>query len=124
MPSPHKPHKKHVSGAFTFISQDALASQLIDVYYEMKELQADSTYRLYIHFDFLDSKATKLLFRLLTILDSASKKKSMPSLKIHFLYNWEDEDMEELGLILAEHLTDSVHLCQVDNNVLRGMRVA
>jgi hypothetical protein len=119
-----RPRKKHITGAFTFISQDALASQLIDVYYEMKELPADSTYRLYIHFDFLDSKATKLLFRLLTILDYASKKKNMPVLKVHFLYNWEDEQMEELGHILADHLTDTVHLCQVDNDTLGRMRVA
>ena len=117
------PRKKYINGAFTFISQDALASQLIDVYYEMKQLPADSTYRLYIQFDFLDSKAKKLIFRMLTILNSVSKKNSFPRLKIHYLYQWEDEDMEELGLLMAEHLVDSVHLCQVDNNVRKNMRV-
>lgn len=119
------PRKKHISGAYSFVSQDELASQLIDVYFEMKQLPPKSVYRLYVHFDFLDSKAKRLLFRLLTILDTASKKATMPSLRIHFLYHWEDEDMEELGLILSEHLAeDAVHLCQVDHNVLKNMRVA
>jgi hypothetical protein len=78
-----------------------------------------------MHFDFLDSKAKKLLFRFLSILDSASNKGSMPSLKVHYLYQWEDEDMEELGSLLAEHLSpDRVHLCQVDHSVLSTMRVA
>ena len=117
--------KMHVSGAFTFISQDKLVSQLIDVYFEMKQLRPNQTYRLYLHFDFLDSKAKKLLFRFLSILDSASNKDSMPTLKIHFLYQWEDEDMEELGSLLAEHLSPyRVHNCQVDQSVLRTMWVA
>jgi hypothetical protein len=119
------PRKMHISGAFSFISQDNLASQLIDVYFEMKQLPPESVYRLYVHFDFLDSKAKKLIFRFLTILDAASKKASMPSLRIHFLYNWENDDMQELGYILAEHLSaDTVHVCQVDHNVLKSMRVA
>lgn len=117
--------KMHVSGAFTFVSQDELVSQLIEVYFEMKQLGPNEVYRLYVHFDFLDSKAKKLLFRFLSILDSASKKQNMPSLKVHYLYHWEDEEMEELGIILAEHLsTDTVHLCQVDQSMLRTMRVA
>lgn len=117
--------KMHVSGAFTFISQDKLVTQLIEVYFEMKQLGPSEVYQLYVHFDFLDSKAKKLLFRFLTILDSASKKQNMPSLKVNYLYQWEDEEMEELGCILAEHLSsDTVHLCQVDQSVLRTMRVA
>lgn len=118
------PKKRHISGAYTFISQDELASQLIDVYYEMKQLHSDQLYRLYVHFDFLDSKAKKLLLRFLSILDSASKKESMPTLRIHYLYSWDDEDMEELGLILADSLTDSVRICQVDSSVLRSTWVA
>lgn len=114
----------HISGAYTFISQDELASQLVDVYYEMKQLHSDQFYRLYVHFDFLDSKAKKLLLRFLSILDSASKKESMPTLRIHYLYSWDDEDMEELGLILADSLTDSVRICQVDSSVLRSTWVA
>jgi hypothetical protein len=118
------PKKMHISGAYTFISQDELASQLVDVYYEMKQLYSDQLYRLYVHFDFLDSKAKKVLLRFLSILDSASKKESMPTLRIHYLYSWDDEDMEELGLILADSLTDSVRICQVDSSVLRSTWVA
>jgi hypothetical protein len=115
----------HISGAFTFISQDELVSKLIDVYFEMKQLRPDQVYRLYLHFDFLDSKAKKLLFRFLFILDSASNKESMPILKVHYLYQWEDEDMEELGSLLAEHLSSNrVHLCQVDSTVLKSKRVS
>ena len=124
MPNLNKPRKKHIAGAFTFISQDALANQLVDIYYEMKQLPSDSTYRLYLHLDFLDTKATKLLFRILTILDNISKRNSFPNLKIHYLYNWEDEDTEELGLILSEHLEDTIHLCQIDRNLTNKMRVA
>ena len=120
-----KSTKMHVSGVFTFISLDELTSQLVEVYFEMKELRSDQVYKLYLHFDFLDSKAKKLLFRFLSILDSVSNKESMPSLQVHYHYEWGDEDMVELGSLLTEHLSPNrVHLCQVDPSVLRCKRVS
>lgn len=119
-----KNREKHITGAFTFVSQDVFIDQLIEAYLEMRQLPEDAEYKLYVQLNFLDSVAKSLLFNYLTLLASVSKRKNFPNLKIHFLYNWQDEDMEELGLFLAEQLVDTIHLCQIDEDDQKPMRVA
>lgn len=108
-------HEAIVEGAYTFVSADDLASQFVDIYLEMKQMDASSNYRLYLSFNFLDSKATLLLFRFLRILNNCSLRPDFPKLKVTYLYDWKDEDIEELGIFLADQFADSVHLKQIDS---------
>lgn len=107
--------KNSIEGAYTFISTDKLASQFVDVYLEMKNMEPSKTYRLYLSFKFLDSNASRILFRFLSILDACTSKPGFPRLKVTFLYDWKDEFIEELGLILADQFADSLNLKQIES---------
>ncbi len=106
--------RAQIEGAYTFISMDDLASQFVDVYLNMRQMDENSTYRLCLSINFLDSNATRILFRFLRILNACSAKPGFPQLKITFLYDWKDEHMEDLGLFLAEQLAGSLNLQQID----------
>jgi hypothetical protein len=41
-------------------------------------------------------------------------KPGFPELKITYLYDWQDEHIEEFGLLLAEEFAGSLNLKQVD----------
>ena len=106
--------RSQIEGAYTFISMDDLASQLVEVYFDMKQLDESNTYRLYLSINFLDSNATRMLFRFLRILNACSAKPGFPKLKVTYLYDWKDEHMEDLGLFLAEQFADSLNLQQIE----------
>ena len=107
-------HKSSISGAYTFISMDDLATQFVDVYLGMRQMDENSTYRLSICINFIDSNATRILFRFLRILNACSAKPGFPKLKVTYLYDWKDEYMEDLGLFLAEEFADSMNLQQIE----------
>ena len=114
--------KTTLDGAYTFASSDNLASQFVDIYLDLRNVNPSETYRLYLNFSFLDSNAKKIVVRFIQILSEISKRDSFPTLVLKYFYCWNDDDMEEYGQILSEVSGENFSLVQIDdsNNLTVG----
>jgi hypothetical protein len=98
----------------TFKSLDLLADKLVDMYCSVQMSIPNTILRVEFELPLLDSRGKIMLIQFMKALDTINAKTNTGNVEIDWRYQYEDEDMEELGELIEELTSLNVHMIQTE----------
>lgn len=98
----------------TFKSLDLLADKLVDMYCSVQMSTLGTHLRVEFELPILGTRGKRLLMQFMKALDKINAKPNTGNVEIDWKYQYEDEDMEELGELIEELTSLNVHMIQTE----------
>ncbi len=115
IPLHYETNSMTIEGVYlAFKTLDLLADKLVDMYCSVQMSTPGTHLRVEFELPILGTRGKRLLMQFMKALDKINAKPNTGNVEIDWRYQYEDEDMEELGELIEELTSLNVHMIQTE----------